>query len=345
MRGVIRSLYLQMGVLIVFLSTSVLATENNAFISAPLSATTEKEPGNASVSIKFFYLPGILDEQIQKDEMIKELESLVRQTNFIFRNSLIDLDFEVSGIKNWPTPKEEWYEASAYSIYLEMKNTVDQYWDQGKFYQWDADILFLVDYRDDHDTHCGWATIGNESGLMDSRATRSYGMIRLGPGCGASASVLAHEIGHLLGAAHGYGQDLRSKSHLGYGVQCGGKSTLMHPGFPKHDFVSNPDVAVGGEACGYQDAADNQQLFQENGPLLANKSSLNKISSDALGFASAPTAALDSDGEAGSSNDTISTEMYDGGSTSQGGSSDTLLLTLLIAFLCCHALGRGSKQA
>lgn len=229
------------------------------------------------IRIAFYYLPTTLDNYSNLKQLEIAIEEQVNQANYIYQNSEIDVMFEVAVVTPWPTWSDnsahanEWPDYSATKIYLEAIPYVKLLWDSGEFHAYEADALFIVDFRDPSDSYCGWATIDTDLGLMDKTTTSSYGVFRLGHGCGTSASVLAHELGHLLGAAHGHDEPLEATSHIGYGVECGGKSTLMYPTFPKHDFISDPDKTEGGEACGFQDAADNVKLFNQRVPLLAAK--------------------------------------------------------------------------
>ena len=64
-------------------------------------------------------------------------------------------------------------------------------------------------------------------------------VIRLGPGCGKAASILAHELGHLMGAGHGVNDSVVASDGRGYGVRCGNGATIMHSSFPKHPLQRN----------------------------------------------------------------------------------------------------------
>ncbi len=268
---------------------------------------TTREP--VEISVLFYYLPDSVTQAGSLEQLGLTLDQQIAQANHIFSNSNIPARFVIAAAKPWPFLNDHWSLLRAKAIYQTMGPYVDQLWSAGAFHQVGADALFLVDYRDPEDTHCGWASIDTEASLRDQQSTRAYGVVRLGQGCGTDASVLAHEIGHLLGAAHGHDQALEASSYLGYGVQCAGKATLMHTSFPKHDFVSSPDILVGGEACGYQDAADNRQLFIERAPLLANKvGAPSALSASEPEFTSSASSTVSSTASSSSSSEPSATD-------------------------------------
>ena len=230
------------------------------------------------VRILFYFMPATLAAlDNDMDRLVNAIETQVGQANYVFANSNIPGQFEIADIRaldavpGWSDPAHQWADLTARQIYENMRPLAGKLWQQGAFHDSGADAMFVVDYRDAEDQSCGWATINTEDSLRNNAINSSYGMFRLGRGCGVAAHVLPHEIGHLLGAAHAIDSTLAASSHLGYGVRCAGKATLMHPSFPKHPFVSSPALMKGGEACGYQDAADNTQLFTQRMPLLAAK--------------------------------------------------------------------------
>ncbi len=283
-------------------------------VGQTISGTNGSTSDSDEIGILFYYLPETLAQVGSLEQLHLALDKQIAQVNHIFSNSDIPAHFVLSAVEPWPFLNEEWSLLSARTIYRTMKPYVNQLWSAGAFHQVGADALFLVDYRYREDTHCGWASIDTEAGLRNKHVTRSYGVVRLGKGCGTHASMLAHEIGHLLGAAHGHEHALEASSYLGYGVRCAGKATLMHTSFPKHDFVSSPDILLDGEACGYQDTADNRQLFIERAPLLANKVGAPSSSSSTSESYSTQEASQKSSGAG----------------HPQGGSVNALLLTLLL---------------
>lgn len=333
-----------------WLTATAYAACITCFSSHPAIAQTDST-NTDTIRIAFYYLPTTLEKFDSLEALSTVIDEQVEQANHIYQSSGVNVEFEVATVTPWPTWSDnsshytQWPTYSATKIYLEASPYVKTLWDWGELHAYEADALFIVDYRDPSDSHCGWATIDTEVSLRDKSSTSSFGMFRLGHGCGTAASVLAHELGHLLGAAHGYDEQLEATSHMGYGVECGGKSTLMYPTFPKHDFISDPDKTEGGDACGFQDAADNVQLFQQRVPLLAAKVP-TLISSTANNTSNAHSSTEADDLEVAANTNSLPTQpanqeysLNTAGSAS-GGSSTSMLTLVLTALYSLRNIKR-----
>lgn len=303
---------------------------------------------NSKIEILFMYLPSTL-KHYSKDDLDKEIEKSIRDANEVFHLSEVPITLVNAGLKRWSASSYDWSGARAPDIYKNMKPIVNQLWQDGAFYKHGADVLFLVDHRDPEDKYCGWASIDRKSSILSEEKTNSFGVLRLGRGCsGGNRAVLAHEVGHLMGAAHGYFDELRSPSHLGYGVECGGKGTMMHPHATRHRFFSNPKILMGGEACGYHEEADNSKLFTEIGPLLAKKSDLNEKHHSSKQENFLQDSFLIEDqifGEAATTeNEASSIQTTEDQSPNSGGSSDQQVLLILIIGLFLRFYNRSSRK-
>lgn len=227
----------------------------------------------ADIRVMFLALPSV-DERLSSYELDLALSEALAQTNEIFLNSRVAAKVSLAYVGDWTAGGDEWLQsATAEQIFNFMRPLVNEhYWGEGRLAElYQADVIFLVDYRDPSDAYCGWAAIGSEAEIERRDATSSYGVIRLGPGCGASAYIVAHELGHLLGAAHGPDEALSATSPFGYGADCGGLYTVMHQNFPKTPYYSSSELQLSGESCGNYELQDNARLFASRSELLAGK--------------------------------------------------------------------------
>ena len=225
------------------------------------------------IRVMFLALPS-LKNHFSDFELDSEVNKLIDQTNQAFLNSGISAAVETAYVGPWPLNNGSQLEnMSAASIYNSLHGPINQHlWGKGLLADvHQADVIFVLDYRQADDSHCGWASIDNEQGLLNQDVTYSYGVIRLGPGCGARAYILAHELGHLLGAAHGPEQNLVASAEYGYAASCGNKNTIMHQNFPKTPYYSGPTVSHEGVVCGNYEMQNNVRLLNDRAVLLAAK--------------------------------------------------------------------------
>lgn len=231
------------------------------------------ESSLSDIRVMFLTLPSV-DERFTPYELDQKMLGVIEQANDIFINSRVDAKVSMAYVGPWTLGSEAWFQnATAQQMFNSMRLTVsDAYWGEGRLAeQYQADVIFLVDYRDSKDAYCGWASIGSESGIKSKAQTSSFGVIRLGPGCGESAYILTHELGHLLGAAHGANEPLRASSSFGYGTECGQAHTVMHQSFPKTRYFSSSQLQQEGVSCGSFELEDNARLFVSRTKLLADK--------------------------------------------------------------------------
>lgn len=227
------------------------------------------EPAH-TIRIGFFYL----DETIKNlgiHETYLSLSERVKQANRALSNSNIPGQFIFEHLAPWPhSNHERFHDNNAYNTYLDMAPTIRQLSSSGYFTRYGIDVALLIDYRV-KDPYCGWASINTLEELINNSHERSYGLIRLGAGCGLESLALIHELGHLFGAAHGLGQDVTPSDPRGHGYICNDKHTIMHTRHAKHLFFSSPWREENGALCGTPNQANVQALITERFHLLAQR--------------------------------------------------------------------------
>jgi len=261
------------------LMSSVLLSKAEVTINPSLKENEfEANSSLSDIRIMFLTLPSV-EERYTPYELDQELLGLLAQTNSVFANSLVNAKVSLAYVGSWTLGAENWLQsATAEQMFNTMKTTVsDGYWGKGELaQQYNADVIFLVDTWSSEDAYCGWASIGTESDLKYQEATSSFGVIRLGLGCGLNAYSVTHEIGHLLGAAHAPDDSLTASSPFGYGMACGERYTVMHQNYPKTPYFSSAELQQQEVSCGSFELQDNARLFNSRTQLLAGKNSENE---------------------------------------------------------------------
>ncbi len=222
------------------------------------------------VRIMFLYLDAVLQYH-NLAQLKMQLDSWLNQANAVFANSGVQVVFEMAYLGRWPEEAQHvLHDHDIKQVFDAVASNIHTLWSSKFLEKWSADVLFLVDQRV-QDPYCGWASIGSLTDLMATDFTRSYGILRLGPGCGNSAFTLPHELGHLLGAGHGLEESVLATDTRGYGYACAQRYTIMHTRFAKHPFFSDPHKIVNSEVCGEEYHANNSQLLKERILYLAEK--------------------------------------------------------------------------
>lgn len=267
---------------------TVNAVRNNAqlpkqsFVSASQGAqntNTQNFDDTNTIRIGFFYLDATL-EAVSIQAMHDALVARIAQANTALINSDINGQFVFNHLSPWPHNNHaSFHDIDARTTYNAMAPTIENLTQSGYLARYGIDIALLVDYRVE-DPYCGWASINTLADLTNAERTRSYGLLRLGPGCGLDSLALIHELGHLFGAGHGLGDSVIPSDPRGHGYVCNDKHTIMHTRHAKHLFFSSPWKEANGDLCGRQDQANVQALITERFPLLAQRNSTPRNSAN-----------------------------------------------------------------
>lgn len=234
------------------------------------SATARNFDESRTIRIGFFYLDATVDTLGLK-AMHDALTARIDQANQVLANSDINGQFIYNHLRPWPhNDHGSFHDINARTTYNTMAPTIQGLAQSGYLAEYGIDIALLVDYRV-NDPYCGWASINTLADLNDKTKTRSYGLIRLGAGCGLDSLALIHELGHLFGAAHGLGEGVTPSDPRGHGYICNGKHTIMHTRHAKHLFFSSPWKEANSELCGTNGQADVQALISDRFHLLAER--------------------------------------------------------------------------
>ncbi|MEX1220661.1 MAG: Calx-beta domain-containing protein [Idiomarina sp.] len=237
------------------------------------------------IDLVVFYQPAYMQRLGGFEALYNRVNELISITNVIYSNSDSGLEFNiielraVTGIPEDQPFVEETDEDG--NVIVKSSSTMfgsrllnpDGYYDEDGSYQdnypehlvytgFGGDIgMYITDYRDrSGEERLGAATQDGEVSAIADR-------IIINPNTQTTANVVAHELGHNLGAAHEEGAERSSASFdNARAYECGGKKTIMwsrtsDSASDNAMFFSSPNFIVGSEPCGESGYADNAEVL------------------------------------------------------------------------------------